>query len=192
MTTATSDQLVDQRPSLDEPTKYVLQQFTLLFGKRSPRRGRIAASRQGAPPLLLGLLLVALGGCFPEISGLIFDPFCFSHLGEDPRDFADFDTLSEQLRTEAMETNCGCEGGRESQLTVGRCGDGSVRYISRFYGFGGRTDYFNADGDFIGLTEWKDSFSLPCGNTRDWPWTIECPDRVTTEVICELFACEHP
>jgi hypothetical protein len=166
---------------------------TLFFGKPGPSGGRTAASRRGAPALLLVPLLGVLGGCFPPVSDLIFnDPFCFSHLGEDPRDFADFDTLSEELRTQAMETNCGCEGGWQSQLTVGRCGNGSVQYISQGDGFGGRTDYFDADGDFIGLTEWKDSPSLLCGFTRNWPRTIQCPDRLTTEIICELHTCELP
>ncbi len=137
-------------------------------------------------------LLVALAGCIPEMSGLIFDSFCFSHLGENPRDFPDFDTLSEELRTEAMETNCGCETGREFVLSVGTCKDGSVLYVSQGNGFTGRTDYFDADGDFIGLTEWDDNPSIICGSTRDWPRKIECSDPMTTEVICELLACDLP
>jgi len=133
-------------------------------------------------------LSLVTGGCT-----FFLDPFCFSHIGENPRTFPDFEARLEQLRTEAAEANCGClDSGRGIHLTVGQCGDGGVLFISDGSGFGGRTDYYNADGNFIGLSEWKDSPSLPCGFSREWPRRIECADPVVTEVICELGVCEEP
>jgi len=144
---------------------------------------------------LAALLAFLSGGCFPAefLFSFIFDPFCFSHLGEDPREFPDFETRLNQLRTEAFEIDCGCaDSDWGMQLYVGKCGNGSLTYVFRGFGYGGRTDYFNADGNFIGLSENKDSPSLLCGFSRDWPRSIECTDPVVTEVICELFACESP
>jgi len=119
----------------------------------------------------------------------LFDPACFSHLGEDPRNFPDFEAKLSELLAEAKATNCGCEMDRDYSLHVGTCGNSGVQFIWKGDGFTGTVYYYRADGDFLALSEFRDFPTLPCGAARDWPRSVSCESFETTETICERHGC---
>jgi len=132
------------------------------------------------------LVPVALAFVMPGIPGCpyLLDPACFSHLGDDPRSYPDFETKLAELRAEAESSDCGFMDGFGYFLRAGTCGDAGHRFISKGDGFTSTIFYYHANGNFLALSEYRDFPTLPCGSSRDWPHAVTCGFFETTETIC--------